>query len=75
MFSGMVPSPVFQSRFFVLANENRTQDAGHAFSMSEPESESAQEFGRYQSHHEVPFLRFVPEQPHRNHAAYGPAQQ
>jgi hypothetical protein len=30
MFSGMVPSPGFQSRFFVLANENRTQDAGHA---------------------------------------------
>ncbi|WP_287053124.1 hypothetical protein, partial [Bifidobacterium sp.] len=29
-FSGMVPSPGFQSRFFVLANENRTQDAGHA---------------------------------------------
>jgi len=26
----MVPSPGFQSRFFVLANENRTQDAGHA---------------------------------------------
>ena len=26
----LVPSPVFQSRFFVLANENRTQDAGHA---------------------------------------------
>ncbi|MBW3094942.1 hypothetical protein KIH75_06270, partial [Bifidobacterium sp. 64T4] len=25
-----VPSPGFQSRFFVLANENRTQDAGHA---------------------------------------------
>ncbi|WP_232335371.1 hypothetical protein, partial [Bifidobacterium bifidum] len=24
------PSPGFQSRFFVLANENRTQDAGHA---------------------------------------------
>ena len=30
MFSGMVPSPGFQSRFFVLENENRTQDAGHA---------------------------------------------
>ena len=27
---GLVPSPGFQSRFFVLANENRTQDAGHA---------------------------------------------
>lgn len=27
----MVPSPGFQSRFFVLANENRAQDAGHAF--------------------------------------------
>ena len=26
----MVPSPGFQSRLFVLANENRTQDAGHA---------------------------------------------
>lgn len=32
MFSGMVPSPGFQSRFFVLANEeivHRTR--GHAF--------------------------------------------
>jgi len=47
----MVPSPGFQSRFFVLANENRTQDAGHArFNIStKNKTESAQEFGRYQT--------------------------
>lgn len=60
MFSGMVPSPGFQSRFFVLANENRTQDAGHALlrqgrnpkvrknSGVIAKSESMQDFGHYQ---------------------------
>ena len=47
VFSGMVPSPGFQSRFFVLANEKPYTGRGPCPLMSGRESESAQEFGRY----------------------------
>lgn len=39
------------------------------------EQHGLQDDEQRQSHHEVPFPRLVPEQPHRDHAAYGPTQQ
>lgn len=47
VFSGMVPSPGFQSRFFVLTNKENVHRTRAMPFTSKTETQSAQEFGRY----------------------------